>query len=198
VSAAAIALAARALARGELVAFPTETYYGLGADARSPVALARLLAAKGREAARGISLIVDGEAGLAEVAARVPARARALIAAHWPGPLTLVLPARPELAEALRPGGWVAVRVSPHPVAQALVRALGGPVTATSANRAGEPPPTSAAAARAALGPDVLVLDGGETPGGPPSTIARVEDDGRVTVLRAGAIALRPGDDGVT
>jgi L-threonylcarbamoyladenylate synthase len=108
--------------------------------------------------------------------------------AHWPGPLTLALPARPGLPAPLVSDGFVAVRDSPHPVARALVQALGRPITATSANPAGAPPPTTAAGA-AAYFPGCLVLDGGTTPGGAPSTLARVRGD-EVEVLRQGAVPL--------
>jgi len=108
---------------------------------------------------------------------------------HWPGALTLALPARPGLPEALVADGCVAVRQSPHPIARALVAGFGGPVTTTSANRSGEPPATTAAMVRAALGSGCHVLDGGTTTGGAPSTLARVRGD-VVEILRAGAVAL--------
>jgi L-threonylcarbamoyladenylate synthase len=182
-----IRAAAAALARGEVVGFPTETFYGLGADAFSVTALDRLRALKGRGVEKAISLLVT-EAMLDVVVAEISPTARALMAAHWPGPLTLALPARPGLPEGLVLDGCVAVRWSPHPVAQALVAALGRPLTATSANPAGAPPPTNAAGVRAYF-PDCLVVDAGETPGGKPSTLARVRGD-VVEVLRAGAIAI--------
>jgi L-threonylcarbamoyladenylate synthase len=113
------------------------------------------------------------------------------MAAHWPGPLTIALPARPGLPAALVADGCVAVRQSPHPVAAALVAGLGGPLTTTSANRAGERPATSAAAVRAALGAGCHVLDGGDTAGGAPSTLVRVRGD-QVEILRRGALNLGP------
>jgi L-threonylcarbamoyladenylate synthase len=123
------------------------------------------------------------------VVAELSPRARALIAAHWPGPLTLALPARPGLPAPLVRDGFVAVRESPHPLARALVSALGAPVTATSANPSGAPPPTTAAGVRAHFGDACLVLDGGETPGGLPSTLARVRGD-EVEILRVGALRI--------
>jgi L-threonylcarbamoyladenylate synthase len=179
--------AAAALARGEVVGFPTETFYGLGADALSAAALDGLRALKGRGVEKAISLLVN-ESMLDSLVAEISPRARALMAAHWPGPLTLALPARPGLPEGLVSDGCVAVRWSPHPVAQALVAALGRPITATSANPAGASPPTTAAGVRAYF-PDCVVVDGGETPGGKPSTLARVRGD-VVEVLRPGAIAI--------
>jgi L-threonylcarbamoyladenylate synthase len=181
-----IATALAALARGEVVGFPTETFYGLGADALDGGALDRLRLLKGRGAEKAISVLVT-EAMVEAVVAEISPAARALMAAHWPGPLTLALPARPGLPEALVMDGCVAVRWSPHPVAQRLVEGLGRPLTATSANPAGAPPPTTAAGVRAYF--DCLVVDGGETPGGKPSTLVRVRGDA-VEVLRAGAVVI--------
>ena len=186
-SAEDIRAAVAALARGEVVGFPTETFYGLGADALDPAALERLRAVKGRGVEKATSLLVT-EAMLEALVAEVSPRARALMAAHWPGALTLALPARPGLPEGLVSDGCVAVRCSPHPVAQALVAGLGRPLTATSANPAGAPPPTTAAGVRGYF-PDCLVVDGGDTPGGKPSTLVRVRGD-VVEILRAGAVAI--------
>jgi L-threonylcarbamoyladenylate synthase len=182
---------AAALARGEAVGFPTETFYGLGVDAFDRAALERLRALKGRGAEKAISVLVTA-AMLDEVVAEVSPRARALMAAHWPGALTLALPARPGLPEALVMDGCIAVRHSPHPVAQALLERLGRPITATSANPAGAPPVTTAAGVRAYFGDRCLVVDGGETPGGQASTLARVRGD-VVEVLRQGAIQILTG-----
>jgi L-threonylcarbamoyladenylate synthase len=176
-----------------VVVYPTETFYGLAADALSLPALARLAAAKGRGADKALSLLVDDsrlDAALAGLVAEVPPLARRLIAAHWPGPLTIALPARGGLPPPIVSSGFVAVRASPHPVARALVAAFGGPITATSANLAGAPPSTTAAGAAGAF-PGCLVLDGGETPGGAPSTLVRVAGD-RLEVLRQGAIQVSP------
>ena len=108
---------------------------------------------------------------------------------HWPGALTIALPARSGLPAALVSDGLVAVRQSPHPLARALVTRFGGPVTTTSANRAGEPPATTAAAVTAALGSGCHLLDGGATTGGAPSTLVRVRGDA-VEILRRGAVEL--------
>jgi len=183
-----VAAAVAALRRGEVVAYPTETFYGLGVDAFDAAALERLRALKGR-GEKAISMLIEGEEMLARLCVEVPPRARALMAKHWPGALTLALPARPGLPEALVSDGCVAVRRSPHPIARALVAGFGGPVTTTSANRSGEPPATTAAAVRAALGAGCHVLDGGDTAGGAPSTLARVRGDA-IEILRAGAVAL--------
>jgi L-threonylcarbamoyladenylate synthase len=180
--------AARALARGEIVAFATESSYGLGVDARAPAALERLFALKGRGPQKPPPLLVADEAMVALLAARVPPRARALMARFWPGLLTLVLPARDDLPTALVHDGGVGVRRSAHPSASALVRAFGAPITATSANRSGEAPAHTAAEARALFGAALHVLDGGPAGGAAPSTVVRVADDGTLEILRAGAI----------
>ena len=187
---ASIEAAAACLRQGGLVAFPTETVYGLGADAGNGPAIARLYAAKGRpafnpliahvaglEAARRIALF-DKDAGkLAEV--------------FWPGPLTLVLPKRPDCGMAdLAVAGLdsVAVRVPAHPVALALLKAFGGPVVAPSANRSGHVSPTSAAHVLADLrGLIDLVIDGGACEVGVESTI--VSCLGEPTLLRPGGLA---------
>jgi len=185
----AVAAAIAALRRGEVVAYPTETFYGLGVDAFSAAALERVRVLKGR-GDKAISMLIEGDEMLARLVAEVPPRARALMAQHWPGPLTLALPARQGLPDVLVSDGCVAVRQSPHSVARALVAAFGGPVTTTSANRSGEPPATTAAMVRAALGDGCHVLDGGATPGGAPSTLARVRGE-QIEILRAGAVDLR-------
>jgi len=182
-------VAAAALRRGELVVFPTETLYGLGADATAAAAVERLVAARGRTPGKPILVLVRDLAMALAVATEVPAAARRLAARFWPGPLTLVLPARAELPPALTAGtGTVGVRVSSHPLAAALVAALGRPVTAPSANPPGAEPPRRLAEARAYFADAVAAwIDGGTLPGGA-STVAAVED-GRVRVLRAGTIA---------
>jgi len=171
-----------------VVAYPTETFYGLGVDPFNGAALERLRQIKGR-GEKAISMLIEGDAMLARLCAEIPPAAAALIQRHWPGPLTLALPARAGLPEALVMDGCVAVRQSPHPVAGALVAALGGPLTTTSANRAGEPPATTAAAVVAALGDACHVLDGGATVGGAPSTLVRVRG-AAIEVLRRGAIEI--------
>lgn len=169
--------------------FPTESLYGLGADARSPAAVDRLVAVRGRDPGRPILVLVrDLRMAVTLTTVLAPAVER-LAARFWPGPLTLVLPARPGLPAPLTAGtGTIGVRVPGHPTAAALVAAVGAPVTAPSANPPGAVPPRTLAAARAYFADRVAVyLDGGELPG-TPSTVATIED-GRVRVLRPGAIA---------
>ena len=186
----ALARAAAVLRAGGLVAFPTETFYGLGAAADDPAAVRRVFSVKGRDEGKPLLVLVDSIA-MAETVAEVTPSARALMARHWPGALTLVLRARPGVPEAVMAGtGTIGVRLSPHPVAHGLVRALGSPVTAPSANLADAEPPTTAADVMAVLdGAIDLVLDGGLTAGGPPSTVADVTS-GAPRVLRQGAVAL--------
>ena len=116
-----ITFAAEALRKGEVVAYPTETSYGLGVNALDELALVRLRQLKGREAGKPISVLVNGPAMLDQLCRSLPPLARRLMAAYWPGPLTLVLPAHRDLPRPLVSDGCVAVRVSSHPTAQALV-----------------------------------------------------------------------------
>jgi L-threonylcarbamoyladenylate synthase len=184
---AAIAEAARVLAAGGLIAFPTETVYGLGADAGNGEAIARLYAAKGRPAFNPLIAHVASVAA-AHKLARFDAAAERLAAAFWPGPLTLVLPKAADCpVAALATAGLdsVAVRVPQHRVAQDLLRAFGGPIVAPSANRSGHVSPTAAAHVLADLGGRIdLIVDGGPTTVGLESTI--------VACLDAPAL-LRPG-----
>lgn len=181
--------AADVLRGGGVIAFPTETFYGLGADALRPEAVARVRRLKGRADDKPLLLLVDSIAMVESLVTTITPAARALMARHWPGPLTLVLPARAVLPVEVTAGtGAVGVRLSSHAVARGLVRAFGGPVTAPSANVAGAPPPVTAAAALAGLGDGVdLALDAGPTPGGPASTVLDVSAD-PPRVLRPGAV----------
>lgn len=184
-----IEAAVEALRRGEIVAFPTESSYGLGVLALDAAAVARLFAKKGRAETRPVPVLVPDAWWLDRLAARVPDGARSLAARHWPGPLTIVL----EASSVVPPGvcggtGKIGLRVPGPSVALDLVRALGEPVTATSANRSGEPPATTAHAVRAAFDPDVHVL-GHVSPGGPPSTVVDVTTD-PFTIVRAGPIVV--------
>jgi L-threonylcarbamoyladenylate synthase len=181
--------AVAALASGRLVVFPTESVYGLGADARSAAAVAHLVAVRGRDATKPILVLVRDLEMAASITADTPAAARRLAARFWPGPLTLVLPARPDLPEPLTAGsGTIGVRVPAHPTARALVTRLGGPVTAPSANPPGAEPPRTLDVAREYFGDAVAAyVDGGVLPGGA-STVAALEGD-RVRVLRAGPLS---------
>jgi len=185
----AIEAAAACLAAGGLVAFPTETVYGLGADARNGEAIARLYAAKGRP--RFNPLIVHvGSLEAARRLGRFDAAAEKLAAEFWPGPLTLVLPKRPDggVADLALAGlDSVAVRVPAHPVARALLTVFKGPVVAPSANRSGHVSPTSAAHVLADLrGRIDMVIDAGPCAVGVESTIVACLDE--PTLLRPGGL----------
>lgn len=184
----AVAAAARALRAGQIVAFPTETVYGLGANAFDEAAVARIFVAKGRPADNPLIVHVDGPAMLHGLVRRVSREALELMDRFWPGPLTLVFPKRPSVPDAVTAGlRTVAVRMPDHPVALALIRAAGVPIAAPSANRSGRPSPTDAAHVAEDF-PGVLVLDGGRTAHGLESTVVAL--DGTPRVLRLGALTL--------
>lgn len=187
-SAAALAAAVEALRAGQVVAFPTDTLYGLAVDPTSPAAVERLYAAKGRDPGVAVPLIA-ADAGQVETIAVLGAVERRLAEHFWPGPLSIVVPAREVLCQSLLgPGRTVAVRVPAHTVARALAAAAGRPITATSANRSGQPAAADAGAVIAAMGQRIAaVIDAGATAGGPPSTIVEVVD-GLPRCLRHGAV----------
>jgi L-threonylcarbamoyladenylate synthase len=186
---AAVEAAARCLAAGGLLAFPTETVYGLGADARNGEAVARLYEAKGRPAFNPLICHVRDLAAAAGLG-RFDADAQRLAQALWPGPLTLVVPRRPDcgVAELATAGlSTIALRVPDHPVARAILAEFGHPVVAPSANRSGHISPTTAAHVLADLrGRIDLIVDGGPTPVGVESTIVACLD--RPVLLRPGGL----------
>ncbi len=189
-----IANAARYLLADGIVIFPTETFYGLGCDPRRPAAVAKIFALKGRDATRALPLVAGSRRQVDQAAPgwdRIPAAA-ALADAFWPGPLSLVLPASPELAPGVAaPDGSAAVRWTSHPAAASLAVALGFPIVATSANRSGvSPARTAQEAARLGAEGELWVLDGGATRGGAPSTLVDVRG-GDLVVLRRGAVRER-------
>jgi len=190
---AAVASAAQCLKQGGLVAFPTETVYGLGADATNAGAIARLYEAKGRPAFNPlIAHVADLPA--ARALARFDAEAEKLAEAFWPGPLTLVLPKTSDCAVAdLATAGLdtIAIRVPAHSIARAILRAFGGPVVAPSANLSGHVSPTSAAHVQSDLmGRIDLIVDGGATPVGLESTIVACLSEffGEPALLRPGGV----------
>jgi L-threonylcarbamoyladenylate synthase len=187
---ARVAAAAEVLRRGGIVAYPTETFYGLGALARDAAALARLVSAKLRPEGKPLPLLAADAAQVGEVA-RLDGLAARLAAHFWPGPLTLVLPASPALDAAITAGGaTVAVRVPGSEIARELARRAGGAIVSTSANLSGDPPPVLAAELSGGLVARIdHVLDGGRTPGGQPSTIVEVAG-GAVRLVREGVIPL--------
>jgi len=187
---AAIAAAAQALQQGELVGLPTETVYGLGADAANEAAVAKIFAAKGRPSDHPLIVHVADATGVAHFACDVPAFAQQLMQAFWPGPLTLILPRRPEVGAAAAGGqDSIGLRCPAHPVAHALLlaaRALGvHGVAAPSANKFGRVSPTTAAHVQGEFGDSLLVLDGGACEVGIESTI--------IDCTRGAPVLLRPG-----
>lgn len=179
--------AARLIAAGELVAFPTETVYGLGADALRAEAATKIYAAKGRPSDNPLIVHIAEFNDLARVAARVPTQARQLADAFWPGPLTMILNKKPEVPDATTGGlDTVAVRMPDHPVALALIKKSGCLIAAPSANASGRPSPTEAAHVQQDLsGRIAMILDGGAVGIGIESTI--VDLTGEVPMI------LRPG-----
>lgn len=187
---AALDQAVAALRRGEIIVYPTETFYALGADAFSDDALERLFAIKARQRDKPVALIAADSVMAFALAREVPPCARLLANKFWPGPLTLVMPARAGLPEALiGADGGVGVRVSPHPVARELCARLGRPITATSANLSGQSPAAVLGQASASFADKVKVfLEGGVLGAAKPSTVVTF-DRGTIKVLRAGAIS---------
>jgi L-threonylcarbamoyladenylate synthase len=189
--AAALAEAADAIRRGAVVAYPTETVYGLAADPAREDAVAAVFAAKGRAEGEALPLIAADVAAVSRLAGAWSEAHARLAAAFWPGPLTLVVPLRPGVVATGVSAGRadVAVRVSSHPLARALAASTpSGLITATSANRSGSPPSSTADAVAAALGDTIAVIvDGGATPGGPASTIVDVSD-GPPRLIRPGPV----------
>ncbi len=185
--AAAVQRAADLIRAGSIVAYPTDTLYGLAVDPRNAAAVQRLYVLKGRPETSALTLIAADVAQAGRAAHFTPS-AEALARTWWPGPLTIVVRAAAGLAPATLAGGrTVGLRVPDHAVAVALARAAGFCITATSANRSGDPAPASPAEVIAAL-PDVdAILDAGPAPGGAPSTIVAALDRG-VTLIRAGAV----------
>ncbi len=185
-SARSLRAAAARLRRGEIVAFPTETVYGLGANALDEKAVAKIFAAKGRPGDNPLIVHVSDLKMLRRVARDVPPRARTLIARFWPGPLTLLLSKRSSVPSSVTAGsGLVAVRM-PQGLARDLVRLAGVPIAAPSANLSGRPSPTTAAHVAEDF-PDVYVLDGGPTAHGLESTVLALEPS--PVVLRQGALS---------
>jgi L-threonylcarbamoyladenylate synthase len=182
---------AEALRRGGVVAYPTETFYGLGALARDAAAVLRLSALKGRPEGKPLPLVAGSRAQVDEVA-ELDGPAARLADAFWPGPLTLVLPARGGLPPEIAAGtGTVGVRVSGSEVARALALAAGGALVSTSANPAAGPPPARLEDIHPALRAQLdAVLDAGPAPGGSPSTVVAVDGRG-ARLVREGAVPFR-------
>ena len=182
--------ARRVLRSAGVLALPTETLYALAVNPFDPAALARLFALKARPAAKPVLVLIAGPEMLFQTVREVPAAALPLMAAFWPGPLTLILPARLDLPPLLTGGtGTIGLRQPRQDLVCRLMAALGLPLTGTSANRSGQEPLATAAAVARELGGEVdLILDAGPCPGGLPSTIVDVTVS-PPRLVRAGALA---------
>ncbi len=168
--------AAQILKSGGLVAYPTESFYGLAADVENETAITHLFRVKKREAGEPVLLLIPSVESLMRYAENVPETAKRLMDAFWPGGLTLVFKARKDVSTLLTAGtGKIGIRLSSHPVAMALAQAVGSAITGTSANISGESPCNTSRGVEQALGNSVdRILDGGETPGQKPSTVLDV------------------------
>ena len=174
-----------ALEAGDLVAFPTDTVYGVGALVHDPESIGKLYAIKERDPVKAIPILVGSITDLGQVSTNINQTARRLAKTFWPGPLTLVVPRHPTLPEIISPYPTVGVRMPDHPTALNLL-GLTGPLAVTSANLSGEPSSRTAEEVMAQLsGRLPLILDGGRTPGGQPSTV--------VDCTRSDLSLLRPG-----
>jgi L-threonylcarbamoyladenylate synthase len=179
------------LQRGGIVAFPTETFYGLAVNPFCRSALVALFELKKRAADKPIIVLIDQLEQLSLLARSVPKQYLPLMERHWPGPLTLIFPAKKTLPFELTGGTeTIGIRISSHPLARKLVRTTGLPLTATSANISGYPPPQTAQGVAAMFGPSLCyILDGGKTAGGLSSTVVGLAGDIPV-VLRQGPIHI--------
>jgi L-threonylcarbamoyladenylate synthase len=179
------------LKSGNVIVFPTETVYGLGADALNPAAVEKVFQLKGRNPNSPIPVIVADQAMLQGVVEKIPPVARTLMEQFWPGPLTLVLPAAPGMPKQLlnRTGG-VGVRISSQLIATGLAQSFGRPLTATSANPSGQQAASTIEQAQNYFASDIeIFLDGGKLPSKTGSSVVEVIDD-RIKMIRAGEISL--------
>jgi L-threonylcarbamoyladenylate synthase len=184
-----LSAALQSLERGEVIVFPTETLYGLGADALNEVAVEKVFALKGRDPRHPIPVLVADQEMLYTLIARVPSTAQKLMTLYWPGPLTLVLPGRKNIPKPLcNPAGGIGVRISSQPIANLLIKGLGRPLTATSANPSGkEPARTVQEAKRYFAGRVELFVDGGTLISKRGSTVVEVIED-NIRIIREGEI----------
>jgi L-threonylcarbamoyladenylate synthase len=181
--------AARLIREGEVIAFPTETFYGLGADALNPAAVEKVFRIKKRERKHPILILVGSFTQVSDLVQDVPFRAQPLMTRFWPGPLTLVFKASDRVSSVLTAGtGKIGIRIPGDPLIRQLLNMVAVPLTATSANYSGEESPTTAEQVVQTLGAELaLILDAGPTPGGLPSTVVDVTTT-PITVIRKGQI----------
>jgi L-threonylcarbamoyladenylate synthase len=185
----AVELAVRVMQAGELIAYPTDTVYGLGAPASNDNAVRKLFAVKGRQPSKPLPLLIADGMMAAWVADVTPV-AHTLAAKFWPGPLTIVMRKQPEFRSvALARLETVALRVPAYDLVRDIIRGLGEPMTGTSANRSGSRPPVSASEVAFQLGEMItLVIDGGRTEGGKESTVIDLTQDGGPKLVREGPV----------
>lgn len=187
-----LARAAEILAGGGVIAYPTETFYGLGADATNPKAIEKIFTVKGRDFKNPVALIIGRPDDIYPLVKDIPETARKLMAAFWPGALTMVFAASDTISPLLTAGsGKIGLRVSSHPLARGIVQKLKKPLTATSANPSGAPECSLASEVVQQIGDKIdAVLDGGKTKGEKTSTIIDITCDPPV-MLREGAISRK-------
>lgn len=184
-----LSLAVSYLRKGGVVAFPTETYYGLAVDPDCAAAVSKLFVLKKRQKHKPVLVLIDKIEQMENLVTKVPPAYWPLIQKYWPGPLTLVFPAKTNLNQQITGNtGTIGIRISPHPIAEGLVRRMGKPITATSANISGLSPARSVQEVVEMLGDRVdYIVDGGRTEAGLCSTILGVQG-GQLTLLRSGQI----------
>jgi len=186
-----ISQVARLLKQGELVAFPTDTVYGVGCDPWNAAAIAKLYEVKQRDLDKGIPILVADVSDVAKVVTHVPESALALIRHFWPGALSIVLPRHPSLPESISPNEFVAVRLPAHTVARNIIRKAGGAIAASSANRSGDPAALNGKEAWDILsGKVAAVVDGYHAYHAAASTIVNCATD-PITIIRPGPITLK-------
>lgn len=186
-----ISQVARLLRQGELVAFPTDTVYGVGCDPWNAAAIAKLYAVKQRDQDKGIPILIADVADVNKVATHVSESALTLIRHFWPGPLSLILPRHPSLPEVISPNEFVAVRLPAHTVARNIIRKAGGAIATTSANRSGESPALNSKEAWDILAGQVAaVVDGYHAYHAAASTIVDCTTDS-ITIIRPGPVTLK-------
>ena len=185
-----LASAVEALKRGHVIVFPTETLYGLGADALNEAAVEKVFQLKGRDSGNPIPVLVANQGMLDALVAKVPTTAQRLIDRYWPGPLTLVLPGRKNIPKYLcNSSGGVGVRISSQPIAVSLVNGLGRPLTATSANPSGKEPARTLQEAKTYFAGRVeLFIDGGALTSKSGSTVVEVMEDS-IKIIREGELS---------
>lgn len=184
-----VAVAVAALKRGDVIAFPTETLYGLGADALNPAAVENVFRLKGRDATNPMPVLIGDRAMLLNLVSEVPPLAEKLIARFWPGPLTIVFPARRDIPRPLvNAAGGIGVRISSQPIAAELIKALGRPLTATSANPSGQPAARTTQEAREYFSEQIdIFVDGGKLTSQTGSTVVAIVGDA-LKIIRAGDV----------